>query len=897
MPMHKMADMFAFKYAKSGFAILMALMIIVSYSPLAVYSSQSPNATYYVSPTGDDSNPGTLEAPWRTIQKAANTMVGGNTAIVRGGIYEEFVTIKSSGSELHGYITFQAYPGEKPVIDGANLSIGSGRSSLIHLRNANYVIVDGFEVRNLTSSSSSEYPAGIRVQSGGSNIHLLNNNVHHIANMSSAGNAHGIHVYGDELLPITDVRVSSNQVHSLTLGSSEALTISGNVDGFIVDRNTVFNNNNIGIDIAGYYGACSVPCQDQARNGTVSDNTVYGIDSSGNPAYGTGTNSAGGIYADGATNIVIERNHVYGSDFGIEVASENTGKTTSKITVRNNYIHHNDGAGIIMGGSERDNGGASDNLLYNNTLLFNDQLRQGYGEITLQENNFNNRIVNNLVYALPRKSFVYKSNTTGSGNIVDYNLYYRADGTEGVPWKWQGQTFSTWEEYKESTGHDTHSLFADPMLADVSGGPISLLAGSPAIDRGTDILSSEMDLYGLPRKQGASIDIGASEYNSLPATTPSPIVIPEATPAPTADSGGTPTSSPPQPSEPAVTTPGQPQDGIVIDGSLEDWTRVSNLAAGSSNVTALKTEWSSNRLNVLATGHLLSEKGQFYLNADGDEATGFQAPYWDKAGADYLIENGILYSYSGSGGSNWGWTEINNYKKLGLFKATSSVIEVSIPLSDIASTNEIRIGFVWKDSHDNKLPMSNSLAAASSHVVNEPEMTSTPSATIKPGATPVPTSPKIVVDGKVSDWSGVAYVGQGSSNPSGLKLFHDHQYLYILLEGKKLSSKIQFYVNTDMNANTGYKVSNWETSGAEYLVENGRVYKYSGKGSNWSWQSIISLKSDDLYKTGDTFVEASIPLTHLTLKSGNQMTIGAVLGDSKTLQLPAKGEIISYSLK
>ena len=34
----------------------------------------SPQGTvYYVAPTGDDSNPGTADQPWRTIQKAANT--------------------------------------------------------------------------------------------------------------------------------------------------------------------------------------------------------------------------------------------------------------------------------------------------------------------------------------------------------------------------------------------------------------------------------------------------------------------------------------------------------------------------------------------------------------------------------------------------------------------------------------------------------------------------------------------------------------------------------------------------------------------------------------------------------------------------------------------------------
>ncbi|MGO4372568.1 DUF1565 domain-containing protein, partial [Paenibacillus sp. MCAF20] len=47
---------------------------------------------YYVAPTGSDSNPGTLNAPWKTIQKAANTLVAGEIVYVRGGVYKEFVT-------------------------------------------------------------------------------------------------------------------------------------------------------------------------------------------------------------------------------------------------------------------------------------------------------------------------------------------------------------------------------------------------------------------------------------------------------------------------------------------------------------------------------------------------------------------------------------------------------------------------------------------------------------------------------------------------------------------------------------------------------------------------------------------------------------------------------------
>src|SRR5207249_5620831 len=73
------------------------LAAIIFLSLLTVWvatPSWSGATTYYVSPSGSDSNPGTQVSPWGTIQKAANTMVAGDTTLVMDGTY------------VHGYIRF-----------------------------------------------------------------------------------------------------------------------------------------------------------------------------------------------------------------------------------------------------------------------------------------------------------------------------------------------------------------------------------------------------------------------------------------------------------------------------------------------------------------------------------------------------------------------------------------------------------------------------------------------------------------------------------------------------------------------------------------------------------------------------------------------------------------------
>ena len=79
--------------------------------------------TYYISTRGSDSNRGTLSKPWRTIQKALNTLKPGQQGFVRGGTYSQSLVMKRAGT-ASAPITVRAYPGEHPVIQpGGNNSM------------------------------------------------------------------------------------------------------------------------------------------------------------------------------------------------------------------------------------------------------------------------------------------------------------------------------------------------------------------------------------------------------------------------------------------------------------------------------------------------------------------------------------------------------------------------------------------------------------------------------------------------------------------------------------------------------------------------------------------------------------------------------------------------------
>ncbi|UUZ87133.1 DUF1565 domain-containing protein [Paenibacillus sp. P26] len=65
-----------------------------------INGAYAAGTNYYVSPSGSDTNPGTINAPWRTIQKAAKTAGPGSIVNVRGGTYKEKVVFAKSGSAV-----------------------------------------------------------------------------------------------------------------------------------------------------------------------------------------------------------------------------------------------------------------------------------------------------------------------------------------------------------------------------------------------------------------------------------------------------------------------------------------------------------------------------------------------------------------------------------------------------------------------------------------------------------------------------------------------------------------------------------------------------------------------------------------------------------------------------
>jgi hypothetical protein len=249
-----------------------------------------------------------------------------------------------------------------------------------------------------------------------------------------------------------------------------------------------------------------------------------------------GDRSAAGIYVDGGSNILIERNIVYSCNYGVELASEDPSGTTDVITLRNNLIRHNQQAGLIMGGYNSGRGTTNLCVIANNTLYHNGTVDASGGQIALQFYITNCKFKNNILCPPTGNAEMiihYPSGGSasqrelGATNVFNHNLYH---STTGQP-EFQAyhnsarQVYASLAAWQSSgvSGGDVGSSVGNPLFAQADPHDRSratayqLRPSSPAINTGEPSTtyqpgSGEEDLFGKSRVRDGRVDRGAAEF-------------------------------------------------------------------------------------------------------------------------------------------------------------------------------------------------------------------------------------------------------------------------------------------------------------------------------------------------------------------------------------------------
>jgi hypothetical protein len=462
---------------------------------------------FYVAAAGKDSNPGTLELPWATINHAAEVLTSGQTVYVRDGIYKlaRRILVKNSGTEL-AWITFAAYPGEFAVFDASDIDIGNPSTyphdqGTFQIERVSYIRVIGLVIHK-------SHQAGFMIRDS-HHVELYNNITDTTFSPGIAAWDTNQDSQGTEYIKIMGNTVTNaNTWDMLPKGYQregepphEAISIAG-AQNFEVAYNYLYNSDKEGIDV-----------KEVSKHGKVHHNFIDHMDRQG-------------LYVDawfGAIeDIEIYENVVRNCRGAGLILSVENGKSVSDVRVHHNLIINNQGTGIFF--SRWGDGPRSNIKIYNNTVYHNGYGSPNAGEkyfwitggLYLFSNNLEDIDIRNNIFADNRafqiaysdhwlkidvdfqKAFEAKKIVIANNLIFDQNKE-----TYPVYVGWPPDMYANAWAVEGS-----NPVVGNPKFVSPPDGNYSLQPGSPAVDAGDPGTGAS---GGVARTDpdGSPVDIGA----------------------------------------------------------------------------------------------------------------------------------------------------------------------------------------------------------------------------------------------------------------------------------------------------------------------------------------------------------------------------------------------------
>jgi len=297
--------------------------LIIGLLAALFFARASWAATFYVAPTGKDSNSGSQAAPFKTINKAAKVVKAGDTVRVLPGQYAAAgILTKASGtaSARIRYVSDTKW-GAKIVSSGA---------SFVWSNHGNYVDIEGFEVVGDSASNQG-------IITYGSFVRIIGNKVHGIPVTAGCANSHGgagINTAANT----SGIEIIGNTVYDIGPLPADGLPVTSYCNlaqGIYSSQSRGRIQNNIIFRVAAY----GIHLWETGSNGVVSHNLCFN----------NGARTAGGFLGGG---IIIGNSPKYS-------ALDNT-------TVSNNIICNNRGFAIREYGKTGSGNRFLNNIIFGN---------------------------------------------------------------------------------------------------------------------------------------------------------------------------------------------------------------------------------------------------------------------------------------------------------------------------------------------------------------------------------------------------------------------------------------------------------------------------------------------------------------------------------------------------
>jgi hypothetical protein len=453
-------------------------------------------ATYYVSAVGNDAGSGSLNAPFKTIEKGLSRIGAGDSLLLRKGdtwVVDGYLSITKPN------VTLGAYAGgngtNRPIIDGRKANRGGWNGKLA--AKADNVTIRDLEIRNSGS-------IGLRFNSVKKGL---------AENVKVQWTyRHGIQSYHSSNVIIRNCEVVHHNngwkyYGEPTWGNGISVVYSNDA---IVEKNTVREGFGEGID--SFYGS---------KGTIIQDNFLY-------------ANRAVGIYVDSTQGAIVRRNVVLGTTNALY---HRGGASVGHGIALNNEKYQFSSAG---NGFLPDSAILKDVRIYNNLVAFNGAGMGIWGQH--QATNYSGVIINHNTFVDNDHQLVmYQDKFTGDRNIIANNIFLSLSaGSEdynGIGsvsnMKFASNTWSI--RPKKSFLNSSTDVIGGAKLAkmagwrkissqtSVSSKDFIPLSDSSTLGKGTKVGWSDYsaDFNKKPVNIG-KIDIGAFQFGSQTTSPPSP---------------------------------------------------------------------------------------------------------------------------------------------------------------------------------------------------------------------------------------------------------------------------------------------------------------------------------------------------------------------------------------
>lgn len=444
-------------------------------------ATSATGPTYYVAPSGKDSNAGSANAPWATLHHAASALQPGTTVLVRGGIYvNDYFNVPAGAGTQAEPVTVAAYPGEVPMITGSG----------------SYGTIMSIEAPTVINGITFFRPDANDVVDIWSNYVTVENCTF------QETNGQFVRINGTSYITIQN-NVFDTNGYIDTDGENDAIAMLG-ASNVLIQNNFATRN--------GHYFADAIYLAGfgPSKNIVIRDNTVQ-------QHWGGGIGETG----QGASNMLLEENRISNVGEGVAYIKTNFELNASNNIVRNNVLTNEAGwysdNGLVLTGQLNVVDSSSEyNRIYNNVFY-----NIGYVPVFLSQReddshsppvfNYvtNNKFVNNIFY----QDEIQGTTFSGSGSTVyiscetyhspnktwpfyPYYNYFLNNLVGDQPgnndlFQYTTATYTdAWNLTAVEGQYGSYvsgNIQANPEFADASTGDFRLAASSPAIAKGAHL--------------------------------------------------------------------------------------------------------------------------------------------------------------------------------------------------------------------------------------------------------------------------------------------------------------------------------------------------------------------------------------------------------------------------